>query len=237
MVRLIRNTVLYNVAFILLGNLTQIFFAILVSQVLGKWFKKITQTLMFMPYFVSYVLLKVLVYNMFEYDYGVINSLITAWGGTKIDFYNTPAYWPMLIILFNLWKGVGYGMVVYLASIMGIDGELYEAARVDGANVFQQIRYITMPLLKPTFIILLLYSLGGIMRGQFELFYQMVGTNGILYRVTDIIDTYVYRITMTQPLSIGLGTAAGLYQSVFGLVVVVATNWLIKRKNEQYALF
>ncbi len=237
LVRLIRNTVLYNVAFILLGNLTQIFFAILVSQVLGKWFKKITQTLMFMPYFVSYVLLKVLVYNMFEYDYGVINSLITAWGGTKIDFYNTPAYWPMLIILFNLWKGVGYGMVVYLASIMGIDGELYEAARVDGANVFQQIRYITMPLLKPTFIILLLYSLGGIMRGQFELFYQMVGTNGILYRVTDIIDTYVYRITMTQPLSIGLGTAAGLYQSVFGLVVVVATNWLIKRKNEQYALF
>lgn len=237
LVRLIRNTVLYNIAFILLGNITQIFFAILVSQVLGKWFKKITQTLMFMPYFVSFVLLKVLVYNMFEYDYGVINSLVTALGGTKIDFYNTPAYWPVLIVLFNLWKGVGYGMVVYLASIMGIDGELYEAAKVDGANVFQQIRYITIPLLKPTFIILLLYSLGGIMRGQFELFYQMVGNNGILYKVTDIIDTYVYRITMTQPLSIGLGTAAGLYQSVFGLVVVVTTNWLIKRKNEQYALF
>lgn len=237
LILLIRNTVLYNIAFILLGNAFQIFFAILVSQVWGKYFKKITQTLMFMPYFVSFVLLKVLVYNLFEYDYGLINNIITSLGGSKIDFYNTPGYWPVLIVLFNLWKGIGYGMVVYLASIMGIDGELYEAARVDGANVFQQIRYITIPLLKPTFIILLLYSLGGIMRGQFELFYQMVGNNGILYSTTDIIDTYVYRITTTQPLSIGLGTAAGLFQSIFGLVVVVGTNWLIKRKNEQYALF
>lgn len=237
LVRLTRNTVLYNIAFILLGNVLQIFFAILVSQVSKKWFKKVSQTLMFMPYFVSFVLLKVLVYNLFEYDYGLINNVVTSIGGEKIDFYNTPGYWPVLIVLFNLWKGIGYGMVVYLASIMGIDGELYEAAKVDGANVFHQIRYITLPLLKPTFIILLLYSLGGIMKGQFELFYQMVGTNGVLYDVTDIIDTYVYRITMTQPLSIGLGTAAGLYQSVFGLVIVVVTNWLIKRKNEQYALF
>ncbi len=235
--RLTRNTVLYNVAFILLGNVLQIIFAILVSQVSKKWFQKTSQTLMFMPYFVSFVLLKVLVYNLFEYDYGLVNNIVTSLGGDKIDFYNTPAYWPFLIVLFNLWKGIGYGMVVYLASIMGIDGELYEAAKVDGANVFHQIRYITLPLLKPTFIILLLYSLGGIMKGQFELFYQMVGNNGVLYNVTDIIDTYVYRITMTQPLSIGLGTAAGLYQSVFGFVIVVVTNWLIKRKNPQYALF
>ncbi len=234
---LTRNTVLYNVVFILLGNVLQVFFAVLVSQVSRKWFKKVSQTLMFMPYFVSYVLLRVLVYNLFEYDYGLINHIVTSFGGKKIDFYNTPAYWPFLIVLFNIWKGIGYGMVVYLASIMGIDGELYEASKVDGANVFQQIRYVTLPLLKPTFIILLLYSLGGIMKGQFELFYQMVGNNGVLYNVTDIIDTYVYRITMTQPLSIGLGTAAGLYQSIFGFVIVVVTNWLIKRKNQQYALF
>ena len=235
--RLTRNTVLYNVVFIILGNILQIAFAILVSQITVKWFKKTSQTLMFMPYFVSFVILKVIIYNVFEYQYGVINNLVTSMGGKRIDFYNTPSYWPVLITIFFIWKNIGYGMVVYLATIMGIDAEMYDAAKVDGANVFQQIRYITLPQLKPTFIILLLYALGGIMKGQFELFYQMVGNNGVLYNVTDIIDTYVYRIAMTQPLSIGLGTAAGLYQSVFGFVLIVVTNWIVKKKNAEYALF
>lgn len=235
--RLTRNTVLYNLVFIVLGNVLQIFFAILVSQVAVKWFKKTAQTLMFMPYFVSFVILKVIIYNVFEYQYGVINTLIVSLGGQRIDFYNTPSYWPFLITAFYIWKNIGYGMVVYLATIMGIDSELYDAAKVDGANIFQQIRYITLPQLKPTFIILLLYALGSIMKGQFELFYQMIGNNGVLYNITDIIDTYVYRITMTQPLSIGLGTAAGLYQSVFGFVLIVLVNWVVKRKNPEYALF
>ncbi len=235
--KLIRNTVLYNVVFIGVGNVLQILFAILVSQVPKKWFKKTTQTFLFMPYFVSFVILQVLVYNMFEYQYGVINNIVTSLGGSRIDFYNTPSYWPVLITIFYLWKNIGYGMVVYLATIMGIDGELYDAAKVDGANAFQQIWYITLPQIKPTFIILLLYALGSIMKGQFELFYQLVGTNGVLYNVTDIFDTYVYRIALTQPLSIGLGTAAGLFQSLFGFVVVMVTNFLVKRKNEEYALF
>jgi len=235
--RLTRNTVLYNIVFICLGNVLQIIFAIFVSQVTVKWFKKTSQTLMFMPYFVSFVILKVIVYNIFEYNYGVINTVVTSLGGDRIDFYNTPSYWPFLITFFYIWKNIGYGMVVYLATIMGIDAELYDAAKVDGANVFQQIRFITLPQLKPTFIILLLYALGGIMKGQFELFYQMVGNNGVLYNITDILDTYVYRIAMTQPLSIGLGTAAGLYQSVFGFILIVVTNWVVKRRNSEYALF
>lgn len=235
--KLTRNTILYNLVFIGVGNILQIIFAIFVSQVTVKWFKKTTQTLMFMPYFVSFVILKVLVYNIFEYQYGLINNIVTSAGGERIDFYNTPSYWPMLITLFYLWKNIGYGMVVYLATIMGIDSEYYEAARVDGANIFQQIWYITVPLIKPTFIILLLYALGSIMKGQFELFYQMIGNNGVLYNVTDILDTYVYRITMTQPLSMGLGTAAGLYQSLFGFLIVVLVNFLVKRKNPEYALF
>ena len=192
---------------------------------------------MFMPYFVSFVILKVLVYNMFEYEVGLINNIVTSIGGERIDFYNTPSYWPFLITAFYIWKNIGYGMVVYLATIMGIDSELYEAAKVDGANIFQQIWYITVPLIKPTFIILLLYALGGIMKGQFELFYQLIGNNGVLYNITDILDTYVYRITMTQPLSIGLGTAAGLYQSVVGFIIIVLTNFFVKRKNPEYALF
>lgn len=235
--RLTRNTILYNLVFIGIGNILQIVFAIFVSQVTVKWFKKTTQTLMFMPYFVSFVILKVLVYNIFEYQYGLINNFVTSMGGGRIDFYNTPSYWPLLITLFYLWKNIGYGMVVYLATIMGIDTEYYEAAKVDGANIFQQIRYITIPLVKPTFIILLLYALGSIMKGQFELFYQMIGNNGVLYNITDILDTYVYRITMTQPLSLGLGTAAGLYQSLFGFIIVVLVNFIVKRRNPEYALF
>ncbi len=235
--KLTKNTILYNFVFIALGNVLQIVFAIFVSQVGVKWFKKTSQTLMFMPYFVSFVILKVLVYNLFEYDSGVVNTMVVAMGGQKIDFYNAPHYWPFLITIFYIWKNLGYGMVVYLATIIGISDEYYDAAKVDGASIVQQIRYITLPLIKPTFIILFLFSLGSIMKGQFELFYQMVGTNGVLYNATDIFDTYVYRITTTQPLSIGIGTAAGLYQSLFGFILIMVTNFIVKKKNPDYALF
>ena len=234
---LTQNTVLYNVVFIVVGNVLQIFFAILISHVDNKRLRKISQTMIFMPYFVSYVILRVLVFNMFEYEVGLVNNFVTSMGMRRIDFYNTPGYWPWLITLFYLWKNIGYGMVVYLATITGISTEYYEAAQIDGANIYQQIRYITVPLLKPTFIILLLYALGGIMKGQFELFYQLVGNNGTLFNATDIFDTYVYRITTTQPLSMGLGTAAGLFQSLFGFIVIVVTNLCIRRKNPEYALF
>ena len=234
---LTQNTILYNIVFIVVGNVLQVLFAILISHVDNKKLRKTSQTMIFMPYFVSYVILRVLVFNLFEYEVGLINNFVTSLGFARIDFYNTPAYWPWLITLFYLWKNIGYGMVVYLATITGISTEYYEAAQIDGANIYQQILYITVPLLKPTFIILLLYALGGIMKGQFELFYQLVGNNGTLFNVTDIFDTYVYRITTTQPLSMGMGTAAGLFQSIFGLVVIVTTNFFIKRKNPEYALF
>lgn len=235
--KLTKNTILYNFVFIGVGNILQILFAIFVSQAGVKWFKKTSQTLMFMPYFVSFVILKVLVYNLFEYDSGVVNTALVSMGLQKVDFYNTPHYWPFLITIFYIWKNIGYGMVVYLATIIGISDEYYDAAKVDGASLVQQIRYITLPLVKPTFIILFLFSLGSIMKGQFELFYQMVGTNGVLYNATDIFDTYVYRITTTQPLSIGIGTAAGLYQSLFGFILIMITNYVVKRKNSDYALF
>ena len=234
---LTQNTILYNIVFIVVGNVLQIFFAILISHVTNKYLRKISQTMIFMPYFVSYVILRVLVFNMFEYEVGLVNNFVTSLGMERIDFYNTPHYWPWLITFFYLWKNIGYGMVVYLATITGISTEYYEAAQIDGANIYQQIRYITIPLLKPTFIILLLYALGGIMKGQFELFYQLVGNNGMLFNATDIFDTYVYRITTTQPLSMGLGTAAGLFQSLFGFILIMVTNMCIKYKNPEYALF
>ena len=235
--KLTRNTILYNIVFIAIGNVLQIFFAILISRAVNKNFKKTSQTMIFMPYFVSFVILRVLTYNFLEYNHGLINAFIAPLGVGRVDFYNTPMYWPFIITIFYIWKNLGYGMVVYLATITGISDEYYEAARVDGANVFQQIRYITLPLLKPTFIILFLYSLGGIMRGQFELFYQLVGNNGVLFGATDIIDTFVYRITTTQVMSMGMGAAAGLYQSVFGFLIIITTNFIIKRRNTEYALF
>lgn len=230
------NTLGYNVAFILLGNILQIFFAIILSQIGSAIFKKISQSLMFLPYFVSYVILNAIVYNVFNYDIGFLNNFLNTIGSQPIDAYNTPGIWPGLMVVFYVWKNLGYGMVIYLATITGISREYYEAAEIDGADTLQQIRYITLPCLKPTFIILLLYSLGHIMRGQFELFYQVVGNNGVLFDVTDILDTYVYR-TLKQNFDIGMSTAAGLYQSLFGFIIVMTTNWLIKRRDPSYALF
>lgn len=235
--RLTINTILYNVAFILLGNVCQLTVAIVISQVSGKIFKKVNQTLMLMPYFVSYVVLNVIAYNLFSRDSGLINNIVVnVFGGEKISFYTETKWWPLILICFNVWKGLGYGAVVYLATITGISQEYYEAAKVDGATVLQQIRYITLPAVKPTFIILLVYAVGGIVRGQFELFYQLIGNNGLLYSTTDILDTYIYRATMNS-MDYGIGTALGLYQSVFGFVVVMLVNYFIKKKEPEYALF
>jgi len=234
--KLTLNTIGYNLVFIVLGNALAIAVAILISEVRGKLFKKLTQSIMFLPYFMSFVLLSVLAYNMFNFESGFVNQLLKSMGLAAVDIYNTPWLWPILITLFYIWKNLGYSMVIYLASIMGISDEYYEAAKIDGANILQRIRHITVPMLKPTFVILLLFALGSIMKGQFDLFYQLVGNNGLLYNVTDIIDTYVYR-SLKVNFDIGMATAAGLYQSLFGFVLIMSVNAIIRKINEDYALF
>ncbi|WP_019637201.1 ABC transporter permease [Paenibacillus fonticola] len=232
---LTKNTVLYNLAFLIIGNILQIVSAIFLAQLASKFFKKTAQSLMFLPYFLSWVLVGAFVFNMFS-DLGVVNTMLKQFGLQPYDFYLNPAPWKYIIVFFNVWKGIGYGTIIYLAAIMGISDELYEAAKIDGANVFQQIRSITLPLLKPTFILLILFSLGGILKGQFDLFYQIIGNNGLLYDATDIIDTYVFR-SLTVNFDIGMGTAAGLYQSFFGFVLIMTVNYIIKKTREEYALF
>ena len=223
--------------FILLGNAAQIAVAIVLSQLTGKWFKKVNQTLILMPYFVSFVILNVFAYNIFNYETGLINNIVVnVFGGERLDFYSNAKWWPFILVFFDVWKGLGYGAVVYLATITGISQEYYEAARVDGATVLQQIRYITLPAVKPTFIILLIYAVGGIVRGQFELFYQLVGKNGLLLSTTDILDTYVYRATVSN-VDYGIGTAVGIYQSILGFVIVLLVNYFIKKKEPEYAMF
>jgi putative aldouronate transport system permease protein len=233
---LLRNTVLYNVAFILLGNFLQLIFAILLNEVRSKSFKKLTQSMMFLPYFISAVLVSLLVYNLINYDYGFISSLVRSTGGTMPKFYSQAGSWPFIIVLVNLWQTTGYGTVVYFAAITGIDESMLEAARVDGANGFQRIRYIILPCLKPTVVILLLFAMGGIVKGNFGLFYNLVGTNSVLYKTTDIVETYVYRALMNN-FNFSQGSAVGLFQSLVGFAIVMVANGIVKRIEPDYSLF
>lgn len=234
--RLTINTFSYNLAFIVLVNVFAVTLAILLSEIKLKWFKKAAQSVMFLPYFVSFVILSVIVYNVFNYETGFMNTMLKSFGSEPVDVYSKPVVWIFLIILFYLWKNIGYSMVIYLAAITGISDEYYEAAKIDGANIFQRVWYITVPMLKTTFVMLLLFALGSIMKGQFDLFYQLIGNNGLLYNTTDILDTYVYR-SLKVTFEIGMATAAGVYQSVFGFVLIMTVNAIIRKINDEYALF
>ena len=165
-----------------------------------------------------------------------MNRLITSLGGEKIPFYTTPQAWPFILIFFNIWKGVGYGSVMYLAAIMGIDTSIYEAAAIDGANVFQRIFKVTIPMIMPTMVILLLMSVGGIFKGNFDMFYNLVGSNGLLYNYTDVIDTLTMRSLISSN-DFGMSAAIGLFQSVLCLITVTVVNKLVKLYDEEYALF
>ncbi|WP_026505633.1 ABC transporter permease [Butyrivibrio sp. NC3005] len=236
---LTKNTILFNLAFILLGNLLAVFIAILLNEMKCKWFKKVSQTMMFLPYFISQVLVGVLVYNLLNYDTGFVNSALKAFGASADKLwqpYADPKVWPVLLVVIYLWQQTGYNSVVYFASIMGIDAEMIEASKVDGANAFQRIRYIILPSLKPTIVILLLFALGGIVKGNFGLFYNIVGTNPVLYESTDIIETFVYRATMTD-FNFSTASAVGLYQSLVGFVIVMVVNFVIKKIEPEYSLF
>ncbi|WP_123043530.1 ABC transporter permease [Cohnella candidum] len=235
--RLTFNTIAYNLAFIVFGNGLQILIAILLNELRTRWFKKFTQSLMFLPYFISFVLVGLIAYNILSYEYGLLNSVLKSLGADPIQTYSNPKIWPFIILVTFLWQSTGYGSVVYFAAIMGLDSEILEAAEIDGANALQRIRYIVLPWLKPTFIILLLFSLGGILRGNFGLFYNLVGANNsALFNSTDIIETFVFRSLMNN-FNFPLGSAVSLYQSVFGFFIVVTANWLVKKMSPENTLF
>jgi len=231
-----RNTVLYNLLFIAVNLILQISVAVLLTEIKSKHYRKLTQSIMFLPYFISWVIVGVMAFNILSSDYGFMNRLIESLGGTRISFYTTPNLWPVILTLFNAWKSVGYGSVMYLAAIMGIDTSMYEAAAIDGANVFQRIFKITIPMIMPTTIILLLLSIGGIFKGNFDMFYNLVGTNGLLYGTTDVIDTLTFRALITSN-DFGMSAAMGLYQSVLCFITVVIVNKLVGRYDKEYTLF
>lgn len=234
--RVTRNTALYNIAFIVVNNSLQIFAAIMLFEVGGKWFRKITQSALFLPYFISWVVVGAIAYNLLNYDIGTVNALLRGLGLEPIDIYNTPAYWPYILVLVSAWKGLGYGTVMYLAAITGIDTEQYEAAEIDGANIFQRIRKVTIPNLYPTIIILVLLAVGNIFRGDFGMFYNMIGNNGLLFSSTDVIDTFVFRSLITSN-DIGMSAAAGVFQSVLGFATIMTVNYAVRKYDKDRALF
>jgi len=231
-----KNTLLYNTAFIITGLFLQLLVAIIIAELGGVWAKKIIQSTLLFPFFISWVIVGIIAYNLLNYEYGFINSLLKMVGKEPLDFYGEGSYWKYIIVAFNNWKSVGFGSLIYLAVIMGIDPSLNEAAKIDGATIFQRIRHITIPLTVPTTVILVLLAVGNIFRGNFDLFYQLVGNNGALFDATDVIDTYVFR-SLINSSDIGMSAAAGFFQSVLCFAIILITNYVVKRVNSDYSLF
>jgi putative aldouronate transport system permease protein len=232
----IRNTVIYNLMFLAGYTLSSILVAIFISEIDRTVFKKTAQSIMFLPYFISWVVVSAFVYNLFSFEYGAINTLLQSLGLQRINIYITPRYWYWLLPVLYIWKWVGYGSVLYLAAIMGIDRESYESAEIDGANIFQRIWYVTLPALLPTIATLVLLGVGRIMRGEFDMFWQLVGKNGVLMDHTDIIDTLVFRSLMGNS-DYGMASSTGLIQSLLCLIIITTVNGIVRRVEPENALF
>ena len=230
------NTILYNLLNLITSQLLAVIIAIFICEINNRIFKRVTQTVILLPYFISWVVVGVFVYSIFNYETGLINGVRNALGQDPVNFYRMPGAWPIIICCFNSWKWTGYNSVIYIAAIMGIDGAINEAAEIDGATIFQRIRHITIPSIRPTLITMILLQVGRILRGDFEMFYQIVGNNGQLYNATDVIDTYVFR-ALTQNPDIGVTAAATFYQSVLCFLIIIIVNAVVKHIDEDYALF
>lgn len=234
---IIRNTLLYNIAFIIINIVVGIILAIMISDVVSKKAKTIYQSAIMLPFLISIVIVSYVVFAFLSADNGMINNgVLKSLGKDPVSWYQDTKYWPFILIFVNTWKGVGYGCLIYIAAIAGIDKSFYEAAELDGASKLQQIRYITLPCLVPSVITLLLLNIGRIFYLDFGLFYQVPQNSGALFSVTNTIDTYVYRAMMTAG-GVGRSSAACLFQSVVGFVMIMGANWIVKKLSKENALF
>ena len=232
-----RNTLLYNLAFIIIGTIFSIFIAVVMSEVRGRRAKKIYQTVTLYPYLISIVVTAYIANSFLSTETGFINqTFLEPLGLEPVSWYSEPKYWPVILVVVYLWKNFGYHTILYLATLLSIDRGYYEAAALDGASRWQQIRHITLPFLKPTVITLTLLSVGRIFYSDFGLFYQVPMNAGALIDITNTIDTYVYRGLM-QLGDIGMSAAAGLYQSIVGFVLVLVANFVVKKVSAEDALF
>ncbi len=234
--RITRNTLLYNLGFIVVNTVVGVTFAILLNEIRSKISLKIYQTVILLPYMISIVIVSYLAYAFLATDLGFINRILMKLGLEKISWYTEAKYWPVILILINCWKNVGYSTMIYLSSILGIDKSLYEAAAVDGITKTKAIFYITLPMIKPTIITIALLNIGRIFYSDFGLFYMVPMNSGALLNATNTIDTYVYN-GLVKLGDIGMSSAAGVYQSIVGFILIMSANKLIKKYSSENALF
>ena len=233
---MIRNTLAYNIVFIILGVIIPVAFAIMMSELSKKFVAKTYQTLMFFPYFLSWVVVSYFLNAFIDAQYGLIPMAQRAAGEAAVSWYTTPGPWPYIIVFANLWKNVGYSTVLYLAAITGIDQTQYEAAAIDGASKWQQILHVTLPNLRTMIAILFILNVGKIFNADFGLFWNVPMQNGALFSVTQVIDTYIYRVLMNTG-NIGQSTAAGLLQNIVGFICIIGANAVVKKIDSDSTLF
>ena len=232
-----RNTVLYNIVFIIVNMVVAVVLSLMLSSLRSRKTAKTLQTIYMMPYFLSWAVVTIIVSAFLERSHGFVNSVLQTFGQESlVDWYQKVSLWPPLLVFINAWKGVGYQAVMYLAVISGISSDYYEAAMLDGASRFQQAVYITIPHLRFIIAVSLIMAMGGIFRGDFGLFYTVTKDSGALLRVTNVIDTYIYRGLRNQ-VNLGMMTAAGLFQSVVGLVFVLISNRVVSKVDPDSAMF
>ena len=234
--RVIFNTLFMNALFIITGTTGSIVVALLMNEVHGLFRSRIYQSSMFFPNFISIVIVSYFVFAFLSTDQGLVNNMLKSSGAEPILWYQSPEYWPAILVIVNIWKGVGVGSIIYLATIIGINPEFYEAARIDGASKWAQIRYITLPLLIPVITILTLLSIGRIFYADFGLFYIVTRDTPALYPTTDVIDTFVYR-ALRQLGDVSMAAAAGFMQSVIGFVLVLVSNMVVRKIDPDKSLF
>jgi putative aldouronate transport system permease protein len=236
--RIVANTLFMNALFIVTTLVGSLAIALLLYEVRNssKWLSKFYQSTLFFPYLFSYVIINYFVFALLDTQNGLVDHFLANFGVHPIDWYAAPQYWPVILTLVNLWKSGGFWSIVYLAGIIAINPEYYEAASLDGATAWQKIRYITLPMLKPLIIINVLLSIGKIFYADFGLFYQVPRNLPQLFVTTDVIDTYVYR-TLTALGDVGMASAAGAFQAMVGFTLVVLANWLVRRTDPERAIF
>ena len=233
--KILRNTLCYNVFFMFTGIVLQVALAVTVNEMINRRGAKLYQSIMFLPYFISWIIVMYVLYALINAK-GIFNQLNTALGNTTVDYYSKKGYWPWFFTIANMWKYTGYGSIIYLATLSGFDQQLYEAAAIDGAGKWKQIRYIVLPQLVPTIVVLQILAVGRIFNGDFEMFYSLPNGSGVISDVTYTIDVYVYNM-MKKGSRLGQPAAGALFQSVFGFLTVLITNFVVKRIEPDMALF
>ncbi|MGO4540651.1 ABC transporter permease [Paenibacillus sp. YIM B09110] len=234
--RAMRNTILLNALFIAVGLIFEVGFALLLNEVRNKYFKRVSQSLTFLPFFISWIVVGVFAYNLLDFESGAVNRVLESIGFSPIDFYSEAGLWPLILTIAIRWKITGYGTIIYLAALTSVDNSYYEAASIDGATRWQQIRYISIPMLRPTIIILTLLAVGRIMNADFGMFYAMVGDASLLFPTTDVIDTFVYR-SLRKSGDIGMASAAGFLQSLIAFVLIIGSNYAARKIDKDSAIF